>query len=68
MQKPGLVLTRRPGEAVVCKTPDGHVLRVVIDNVKGNRVRLRMIDDPKKFFDITREKEDGSVEGSAVTG
>lgn len=55
----GLVLTRKAGEAVVVKAPDGSVLRVVIDSVKGSRVRVRLVDVPKGHFDISRPEQKG---------
>jgi hypothetical protein len=63
--KKGLVLTRRAGESVKVKTPDGHVLLVTVDAIEGNRVRLRLID-PTHHFDLSRPKEDGSRDESSI--
>ena len=35
-----LVVTRRPGEAIVIELPSGELIEVTVLGVKGNQVRL----------------------------
>jgi carbon storage regulator CsrA len=35
-----LVVTRRPGEAIVIELPTGELIEAVVPGIKGNQVRL----------------------------
>ena len=35
-----LILTRRPGEALIIETPAGELIEIIVLEVRGNQVRL----------------------------
>lgn len=49
-----LILTRRVGETLVIKMPDGTEIRTTILGVKGNQVRIG-VDAPKNVI-VDREE------------
>ena len=49
-----LVLTRRPGEALVMETESGELVKVVIIENRGAQVRMGVIADPS----ITVDREE----------
>lgn len=46
-----LILTRRPGEALVMQTGSGEVIKVVVIENRGNQVRVGVIADSKVSVD-----------------
>ena len=49
-----LVITRRPGEAIVIELPSGELIEVTVVRVKGNQVRLGT--DAPKQLPVVREE------------
>ena len=49
-----LVVTRRPGEAIVIELPTGELIEVVVLSVKGNRVKLGT--DAPEHLPVVREE------------
>lgn len=49
-----LIITRRPGEAIVAIQPDGSQRRIYVVSVDGNTVRLAL--DAPKDVEIVREE------------
>jgi len=46
-----LILTRRPGEALVMTTPSGEEIKVVVIDKDGAQVRMGVIADQKVAVD-----------------
>ncbi|MFT7338149.1 MAG: carbon storage regulator [Marinobacter maritimus] len=46
-----LILTRRPGEALVMETDSGEIIKVVVLENRGNQVRMGVIADRKVSVD-----------------
>ena len=51
---PILVVTRRPGEAIVIELPTGELIEVVVLSIKGNQVKLGT--DAPKHLPVMREE------------
>ena len=49
-----LILTRRPGESIIIKTPDGERIQVAVLGVKGNQVRVGTL--APVYIHIVREE------------
>ena len=49
-----LVVTRRPGEAIVIELPTGELIEVVVLSVNGNKVKLGT--DAPKHLPVVREE------------
>ena len=49
-----LVVTRRPGEAIVIELPTGELIEVVVLSVKGNQVKLGT--DAPEHLPVVREE------------
>ena len=49
-----LVVTRRPGEAIVIELPTGELIEVTVLSVKGNQVKLGT--DAPKHLPVAREE------------
>jgi len=49
-----LVVTRRPGEAIIIELPTGELIEVVVLSIKGNQVKLGT--DAPKHLPVVREE------------
>jgi carbon storage regulator len=56
-----LVVTRRPGEAIVIELPSGELIDVVVLSVKGNQVKLGT-DAPGDILVLREELLEGSAD------
>lgn len=60
----GLVLSRLPGESIVIATDGRERLRLTVDTVRGDKVRIRFEGDSEMEVDrleIWERKQDGEL-------
>lgn len=55
VEKTGLVITRRRGQSIRIVAPSGESVLVTLDRLeRDGRVRLRVVDTPRKHFTVSR--------------
>jgi carbon storage regulator CsrA len=58
-----LVLSRKDGESITIKCPDGQEIKIIVVAIRGTSVRMGF-DAPKSMFEIVRDNVGPDKRGS----
>lgn len=50
-----LVLTRKIGEVIIIKTPDGQTIKIAVVKIKGSQVKIGVEADRETFLVLREE-------------